>query len=143
MSKLTTDEKFFFDHAGYSYGKGETKRQGRERGARALAQAEAKARQGGFSFVWQIDPDTDSSDWSDDEPAWRVWQCCMLNPEGRIVDSLHGIDFGRDGEPWGDPYKRIVEAELALSGLDNEPQAHYAKDQIDAARRALVRAKGN
>ena len=120
---------FFLKHAGYNYAKGETKMQGRIRCARALAKAEREARDGGFCYRWSIDPCTTSADWIDgredggrDNDPWQTWQCAMYNADGRIVASLHGIDFGRDGNPWCDPYRRVVEAELAIEGLTNEPQ---------------------
>ena len=114
--------QFFLKHAGYSHDpQTETRMQGRVRCARMLAKAEREARDGGFSYSWSIDPDSLSSDWIDDSEdggkhhnTWRTWQCCMYNSAGDTVASLHAIDFGRDGEPWGDPYKRVVEAELAL-----------------------------
>lgn len=121
--------QFFLKHAGYSFNpQTETPMQGRIRCARALAKAERQARDQGFSYSWSIDPDVDSSDFGDNldngvlgEP-WKLWQCAMYNADGRIVASLHAIDFGRDGSPWSDPYKRVVEAELAMEGLTNEPQ---------------------
>ena len=125
---------FFLKHAGYSHGKGETKQQGRIRCARRLADDERKARIGGFSYVWDVDPHSTSAEWIDDNEdggrncdPWQTWQCCMLNADGRIVASLHSIDFGRDGSPWGEPYKRVVEAELAADGLTNEPQNVYGQ----------------
>lgn len=117
--------QFFMKHAGYSHGPKETPMQGRIRCARSLAKDEAEALKRGFSYAWDVDPCTDSSDFSDESPAWSLWQCCMLNSDGRIVNSLHGIDFGRDGTPWGDPYRRVVEAELAGDGLTNAPQGKY------------------
>lgn len=121
---------FFLKHAGYGYApKAETKQRGRIRRARALAKAERDARVGGFSFSWGIDPFTTSADWIDDNEdggrnrtPWQIWECRMRNADGGLVNSLHGIDFGRNGTPWGDPYRRVVEAELAIEGLTNEPQ---------------------
>ena len=115
--------QFFLKHAGYSHDpKTETTMQGRVRCARALAKAERAARDGGFSCRWSVDEMSTSADWSDEEPAYEQWQCGMYNESGRIVNSLHGIDFGRDGSPWSSDYRRVVEAELALDGLTNEPQ---------------------
>ena len=138
--------QFFIKHAGYSHNpKTESPMQGRIRGARALARAEREARDGGFCFQWSIDPYGTSADWvehnTDDPPImadgsradggtcgcskcepWQTWQCAMYNSDGQIVNSLHGIDFGRDGTPWNDTYKRVVEAELAEEGLTNPPQ---------------------
>jgi hypothetical protein len=110
--------QFFHAHAGYSWQpEKETQAQGRRRCARALAAAELAGREAGLSFMWSIDPHTDSSDWSDERPAWRVWQCVCIDQANRVRASLHGIDFGRDGEPHGDPYARVVEAELAHEAL--------------------------
>lgn len=107
---------FFLEHAGYSYQPAtESVYAGRVHGALELAAAEANASHVGASHSWQIDPDTDSSDRSDDPDPWCVWMCTMRNESGIIIESLSGIDFGRDGEPWNDPYRRVVEAELALA----------------------------
>ena len=105
---------FFLKHAGYSYDpKAETASQGRIRCAQSLARAEFTARELGYSFEWSVD-DTDSSEWSDETPAWAQWVCVMRDQNGKIESSLGGVDFGRDGDPWGNPYRRVVEAELAL-----------------------------
>jgi hypothetical protein len=114
---------FFYMNAGWGYMPGEeTPEQGHERGARELARAEYLAYNRGFTYRWSVDPGTDSSDFSDGRPPWALWQCAMYNRDSRIVASLHGIDFGRNGEPWGNNYRRVVEAELALEGLTNTPQ---------------------
>lgn len=118
MTKRQTPYAFFREHAGYAYDpKIETAAQGRARCARALAAAEQWARDEGYSFSWSIDPLASSADWIADGgrdcDPWAVWQCAMLDPEGDCAASLHGIDFGREGRPYGDPYRRVVEAELA------------------------------
>ena len=79
------------------------------------------------SAKWEIDRECTNFDFEhNDGIPYSLWQCCACSPHespGRfsnlstVVASLSGIDFGRDGEPWGDPYKRIVEAELALESL--------------------------
>jgi hypothetical protein len=120
---LSAAETFFYVHAGYSHSPAtETPEQGRERGAKQLAKDEQTARDGGFSFRWSIDPYSDSSEFEKSQEPWQLWQCAMYNSDGRIVNSLHGIDFGRDGDPWSSNYRRVVEAELAREGLTNEPQ---------------------
>lgn len=114
MTTKRTPFAFFLTHAGYSYNpQTETPMQGRRRCARALAWAEMRARDVGASFEWSIDPDVDSSEWSDEEPPYAQWQCIARDASGVVFASLHGIDFGRGKEPWGDPYRRVVEAELA------------------------------
>lgn len=124
--------QFFLKHAGYSYDpKAETVMQGRIRCARALAKDEREARNGGFTYAWSIDEISTSAEFDNDDfngsnsDPWQLWQCVMLNEEGRIVNSLHGIDFGRDGSPYGDSYRRVVEAELAGEGMTNGPQGAY------------------
>lgn len=120
---LTDAERFFYNHAGISYMPGkETAEQGKIRGAKQLAKFEARAYARGFTYHWSVDQSTDSSEFSDVKPAWKLWQCAMYNCRGRIVNSLHAIDFGRDVKPWGQDYRRVVEAELALEGLTNTPQ---------------------
>jgi hypothetical protein len=117
MPQKQTPEQFFYEHAGYSYDpKKETPEQGRRKCARALARAEAKAYDKGITYKWDVD-DTDSSEWSDERPAWQQWYCIAYNRKGAAIASLSGIDFGRNGEPWGDPYRRVVEAELALEAI--------------------------
>ena len=114
--------QFFLRHAGYSYDpKTQTKMQGRIQCARRLADAERQARNAGFSYRWNEDTLT-SEEFSDEKPGWTLWNCAMFNAKGKIVNSMGGIDFGRDRDPWSDPCKRVVEAELAIDGLTNEPQ---------------------
>lgn len=111
-----TPYHFFLKHGGYCYGPGETPEQGRRRCAKAMAKAESEGRDAGLSFEWRID-DVDSSEWSDEDPAYEQWACICLNAEGEAIASLGCIDFGRDGTPWSDPYRSVVEAELAMEAL--------------------------
>ena len=133
--------QFFLKHAGYSYDPAtQSPMQGRIQCARQLAKAERQARDAGISYQWEVDQGIDSSDWiADNEDGgkycnpWQTWYCICYGPQiendngegdidiepGKILASLSDIDFGRDGEPWGDPYRRVVEAELALEALDN------------------------
>lgn len=118
-----TPKKFFLAYAGYSYDHNkETASQGRQRAARAYVKAEEFARDNLWSFHWSIDRLSDSSDWTDEKPAWQQWQCCARDGNGALRASLHGIDFGRDGAPWGSNYRRVVEAELTMDGQNNSPQ---------------------
>lgn len=110
----TSPEQFFYDHAGYSYDpKRETPEQGRRKCARLLARAERKGSEAGLSFEWQHD-DITSDEFKSSGSPWRLWACVCRSVDGEILSSLGGIDFGRDGEPWGDTYRRVIEAELAL-----------------------------
>lgn len=111
---------FFKANAGFSYNpKTETKAQGMDRCARRLAAAEQWAREAGYSFSWEVDC-IDSSEWSGETPPWPQYLCVIRNGEGVIVGSLGGVDFGRDGTPWNNPYRRVVEAELALEEMPAE-----------------------
>lgn len=113
---MKTPFQFFLAHAGFSYGPEETPAQGRRRCARALASAEKQARDSGMSFEWSLDGH-DSTEWTDErDPATPTWQCLARDESGEIVGSLGGVDFG-DGSPWSDPYRRVVEAEIALESL--------------------------
>lgn len=108
--------QFFKEQAGYSYDpKTETQAQGRHRCALSLARAERLAKEKGMDFQWEP-CDTTSEEFSNKRPFYRLW-ACQAHLEGEVVGSLGGIDFGRDVEPWGQPYKRVVEAELALEAL--------------------------
>lgn len=114
ISELSADVKFFYQHAGYSYDPlNETQEQGRVRCAQDLAAAEGIGRNAGLSFEWIVDPNTDSRDFSNARPAWELWLCSMYDAEGNFVDCLGGVDFGRNGSPHGNDYRRVVEAELA------------------------------
>lgn len=118
MNPLTmrrvTAYQFFLTHAGYSYDpKTQTPLQGRKECAKLLAQAKRRASDAGCLFTWAIGRNIDSSDWSDEEPPYSLWECLARDAEGQVFASLGGIDFGRDGEPWDSPYRRVVEAELA------------------------------
>lgn len=116
---LGPNQKFFYKHAGFSYNPAtQTKRQGRERTARLLAQAEKDARRLGIYFDWEVDMDgcigctCGGADCS----------CCTGVPH----ETLGCVARASDGEAlaslWGicEPtreYKRVVEAELALEAL--------------------------
>lgn len=124
---LSVSEKFFFEHAGYGRNPDETEAQARTRGAVELAAAEAMARDEGVSFQWSVDADVTSADWieagqdgSRDHNPWETWMCVARDEDGKHIGSLGGVDFGRGGSPWGDPYRRVVEAELALEHFCDE-----------------------
>lgn len=117
--------EFFFEHAGYSYDPArESRTDGRERCARELAAAEVWGVQMAYTFEWEIDQETDSSEWTDERPSWCTWNCIMRDQAGNVLASLCAIDFGRDGDPWGQPYARVVQAELA-----DEARSEYFKDR--------------
>lgn len=104
---------FFFRHAAFSYGANETPLQGRRRCAKSLADAEKRALADGCSFEWTED-EQDSSMWSDEQPSYAQFVCTAYDGDGEKFASLSGVDFGRNGTPHdGNPYRRVVEAELA------------------------------
>ena len=110
--------EFFYTHSGYSYDpKTETAQQGRYRCAKAMRDAEQRALAMGARFDWDIDPDIDSSDFSDDPNPWPLWVCYAWLGDD-IAASLGGIDLGRNGEPVRDPYARVIEAQLACEFVD-------------------------
>lgn len=114
MNKQTAYQ-FFRSHAGYSYDpKRETRDQGRRRCARNLAQAEHAASDAGISFEWSIDEygEDYAGEFSSGGP---YWQLTARDDRGRVIGSLGGVDFGAGVEPWGHPYRRVCEAEIALS----------------------------
>ena len=114
-----TPAEFFYENAGVSYDpRKETEEQGRRRGAKSLAKAEKLAHERGYSFHWEQD-DITSAEFSDDPNPWAIWRCLVRDESGEVVGSLGGVDFGRDGEPWGDNYRRVVEAELAYEHIDD------------------------
>jgi hypothetical protein len=115
--KPGTDAAFFWRESGYSWDPiTETPARGRKRCAAESADAEIRGRDAGLSFEWSIDPYGDSTEFAKGQ-RYSLWQCFCHDSSGRIVSSLHGIDFGRDRDPWADPYRRVVEAGLAKEAL--------------------------
>ena len=118
---LTPDQKFFFDHAGFSWDpKTETKEQGRERCAIALADAELvylqAHRVADVGCSWE--PDEDSAVmWREDGEKFDTCEQAVLwfGPgfnDDEVLASLGGItDADAD-------YRRVIRAELALECLD-------------------------
>lgn len=115
---MNPSETFFFDHAGYSQDpKFETQAEAQIRNARELASVEQRAYVMGMSWEWSMDGN-DSSQWSKAKPYTPTWQCFLRDSRGYIVESLSGIDFGHC-EPWSQPYRRVVQAELARQHFMN------------------------
>jgi hypothetical protein len=136
---LSTDEQFFYDHAGYGYHPDrETPEEGRLRGARALVKAEREGKARGWFVEWEADPDPM---WDDDVPRettdYDQYLAILRDDDGNVLDSLGSIDLGPDQclgydyrphsftgtypEPVRktyDPYVRVVEAEMMDNALD-------------------------
>lgn len=116
---LSKAEQFFFDNAGYSYDpRTQTKAEGKTKSAIAMASAELEAAQSGISFRWEEDGTINSSEFSSKRPYYTLWCCVARSQDGETSTALCGIDFGRGKEPWGSPYRRVVEAELSMELLD-------------------------
>lgn len=109
--KLTPAQAFFFEHAGYSYQPlTETPEQGRTCCAISLAAAEAQAAEHGVQFRWEPDGFT-NREWTKEGEEYGTWECIAYHND-KVIGSLCGVDFGPDEEPWGDPYARVVQAEI-------------------------------
>lgn len=117
-----TPQEFFYEHAGYSIRSGETEEQGRTRGATQLAAAEEWAGENCLAFHWDYD-DITNREFTDEGNEYRLWFCVARDESGKVIQSLSGIDFGEGGEPWGDSYRRVVEAELALEAMPTGDQS--------------------
>lgn len=106
---------FFYQHAGWGYDPAkETSDQGRRRNAERLALAERwLSEQPGHQIEWTEDTDADLSWCQKNERSNRTQYGCIVTV-GDDKRSLWGIDFGQNGHPSGDPYARVVVAELAL-----------------------------
>lgn len=121
-SGLSEAAQFFWEHAGWSYGRasGETPEDGRARCATALARAEQRMRDCGAYVEWVIDhlADTEPTDsyFVSGNPQWGA---ILRDIGGNVLASLWGIDFAEAYEitPEDDPYARVVAAELADEGI--------------------------
>lgn len=116
LNALTDAERFFYDNAGTGYDPAtEIPFIGRVRGARALVKAEAERIASGMWIEWERDDMPYADDVHDPDEYGYVAMLCRVNPDtGRkeIVDALGSIDAESD-----DPYRRVVEAELASNNL--------------------------
>lgn len=111
LNALSIAERFFYDHAGFSYNPAtEIPFIGQVGTARALAKAETERIASGAWVEWARDDMPFDDDVHDPDEYGYVALLYRVNPEtGRkeIVNSLGSID----AEP-GDPYRRVIEAEL-------------------------------
>ena len=104
---------FFAENAGWAQGPDETAEAARQRNGTELARAEAWAKLNGYTFDWEEDKDG----WEEDEDGTadgegQQYGCVMRCKHGGVAQSLWAIGFTDGAEPC-DPYKRVVEAELA------------------------------
>jgi hypothetical protein len=109
---MTTEQQFFYDEAGYSYGMNETPEEGRRRGAAVLAAAERAINKFNWHVNWINGDDCIGCDCGTDckcctgEPH-DCYQAVLKDEEGKYLASLGSIC-----EPsWN--YRRVIEANLA------------------------------
>ena len=109
IPEMTSLEQFFWDHAGYSHDpKKESRWQGRIKCAKELAAAWTEFLNEDACVTWEIDPDITSHDWEDSSKPERPTLIATLYCGKEIVGSLGGIDIPGSG----DPYAKVIEAEL-------------------------------
>lgn len=118
---MTTAERFFWQHAGYSWNhQTETRAQGRRRCAEELAAAEAWAADQ-LTYVWNWDETAgsleDLNHATDDNPdGWCRPNCGreheVLEVLARYADGTVAAALGAVTDPDSN-YRRVVEAELA------------------------------
>jgi hypothetical protein len=116
--KPGTPEAFHWTNGGYSYKPPQTPEQGRKDCAVAMAEAERRGSDMGLSYEWTPDDQTQESfrNLRRGEDPYYLWGCICRDESGKVRASLWGIDFG-GAEPWGESYRRVVEAELASEAL--------------------------
>lgn len=115
---LSEPERFFYEHAGtYYYDRDtETAEDGRIRGARDLAAAEARLKAGPY----YVDHTPDDEPWDGDVPYdGPLWNVYLYSVEGTASATLLG-SRGPVACEADDPRIRVVAAELALRYLPPE-----------------------
>lgn len=122
-TKMTKAEQFFYDNAGFGYDpKTETEEEGKVKCAKALAKAEAFATEQGWSVTWE--QSGEQYGWQGEtfdvitKPGFKGetfdgYDAALYDEDGHFLGSIGGVTFAKN-TPTGDPYKRVVEAELAL-----------------------------
>lgn len=115
MTPLSDTEQFFYDQAGFSWNpETETEEEGRRRGARRLAAAEAWARTAGIEFAWADDWDVDHRKEFEcyDNGGPETCEMCEARLDDEVVASLSCVDDASH------EYRRVVEAELASEVME-------------------------
>lgn len=111
--ELNEAERFFYEHGNYSWKPKlvESEEEGKVRCARSLAAAERRLVAGPF----YVTTDEDSDPWDGEVewggPVWVVslWSVEGTSDRGNLVGSVGGV-----GCEAGDPYLRVIAAQLAL-----------------------------
>lgn len=81
--------------------------------ARALSDAERKARDAGYCYSWlQYRPN-------------GLWACAMIGHGGLTILERDSIEFEDGSSPFGNPGRRLIEAEIFLEFSDQWQQQHY------------------
>lgn len=114
-SKMTSDEKFFYEHGGWSYNptKGETKAQGRRRSAEDAARAMQIAEEQGWQFKWEEDPEPYDMGDTETEMPREVLMLTLEDKDGNVLESLGSIGFSGTVKEDRDS-GRVFESELAM-----------------------------
>ncbi len=113
---LNDDEQFFYDNAGWAYDpKWETPEHGKAVCAILLAKAERTLKQkSDVTVEWEYDPEPWDGDVEWDGPVYVAIMIRETDESGReILSNLGGIAMTN----LDDPYRRVIEAELALESL--------------------------
>lgn len=138
---LTKREKFFYDHAGYSYEAGSSKskkKMAREINAIELAAAERWAEENGYKFEWEDDPVAyDHLGDVSPEDVSEVLVVLMKDPSGEVVQSLGGVLMGHNSIN-NRIVREVIEAELALEQIA-EQQASRNPSRRRRGRKARKR----
>lgn len=112
---MDDDARFFYDNAGWSHGPDETPEQGRERGARLLADAERFAIASGWTIEWEDDwmvgDHVVEYDCYEDGGPDTCESAILRDASGEVLAALGCIDDADDD------YHRVVFAELAAEAI--------------------------
>jgi hypothetical protein len=144
MKRKQSPYMFFKTHAGYSYDpKTETREEGKQKCARAMAQAEKLFLECEGEDIWfEVEEDFDESCLGDCENIedyhsgkYQMYSCYLWRKDEsarngrRIILSLHAVSVA-EGE--SDPYLRVIRAELALEASDelNDYLAEQTEQQV-------------
>jgi len=121
--------QFFLEHAGYATPPG------REACAFELAYAEQYAKQCGWAYQWEDDPEPDLSWAIAEENGYEIETVEMVtlyDQGGKWLDSLCGItDATRE-------YRRVVEAELAANAMGDALEYHTRQQVFEFTLSAEV-----
>jgi hypothetical protein len=111
--ELTPEEKFFYDHAGFSFNpKTETEEQGKVNCAKQRVKAVKYAEDHGWNYEWHADQNgCECEDGADHEVEY-----CILFDHGTVIESVGGV-CNATAE-----YRRVVEADLALEVMTHREQ---------------------